>query len=517
MTTSAQTIDPRRQAEDFLRVADRYRLGVLPTEQPHPRTRELSGWARRDPARGVAELKRVDLDALATMQRYAVRIDRLARRVRRTIESGRRVYLCGCGATGRLSLSLEFLWRRTHEGDDSVRSFMAGGDVALVHALEGFEDHPAHGARHLEQTGFAEGDLLIACTEGGETPWVIGAAERAAHLSSNAPAFLYCNPDAVLVRHVERFRRVFQNPGIEKLCLDVGPMALAGSTRMQASTVLQLAVGLALLRPGTPAGAAIAQLARRLERTDLSFLAPLIEKESGLIAAGDHVTYTTRDYGITVLTDTTERAPTFSLVPFDQLEEARPAYSLCYLSLDDAGDPDEAWLRLLGRAPRPIDWPEVDPRTGSQYLLGFDFSIRARERRRRQIPGRTHHELSIRDEDGAIAFRLDGLRHEVSVRDMDDLSRHLLLKMILNTHSTLVMGRLDRYEGNLMTWVTPTNNKLIDRAARYVLHLLARDGRTEPGYEQAVRQLFVEMERTAPGESVVLRAFETMRPRRAAS
>jgi len=299
MTTQAQGESPGRRAVDFLRIAHRYQLGILPTEQPHPRTGNLSRWAREDLPRAVAALKHVDIQALAALRRYEAGIDRLKRRVRRTLDAGRRVYLCGCGATGRLSLSLEFLWRRMHGGNDQVRSFMAGGDVALVHALEGFEDHPAHGARHLEQAGFSDGDLLIACTEGGETPYVIGATERAARLSSNTPFFLYCNPDAVLVRHVERFRRVYENPGIEKLCLDVGPMALAGSTRMQASTVLQLAVGLALLDPGTPAGEGIAAFALCVERIDYSFLAGFIESEAAICAAGDHVTYTTRDYGIT--------------------------------------------------------------------------------------------------------------------------------------------------------------------------------------------------------------------------
>ena len=32
------------------------------------------------------------------------------------------------------------------------------------------------------------------------------------------------------------------------------------------------------------------------------------------------------------------------------------------------------------------------------------------------------------------------------------LFQHLLLKQLLNIHSTLVMGRLGRYKGNLMTW-----------------------------------------------------------------
>ncbi len=45
-------------------------------------------------------------------------------------------------------------------------------------------------------------------------------------------------------------------------------------------------------------------------------------------------------------------------------------------------------------------------------------------------------------------------------------------------HSTLVMGRLGRFEGNLMTWVYPSNGKLIDRAARYTEILLHRRAMT---------------------------------------
>ena len=35
-----------------------------------------------------------------------------------------------------------------------------------------------------------------------------------------------------------------------------------------------------------------------------------------------------------------------------------------------------------------------------------------------------------------------------------------LLKLIMNRHSLLVMAYLERYEGNIMTWVRPSNGKL---------------------------------------------------------
>ena len=504
------TTNQKERAQEYLRVAHLYRLGSLPTEQPHPRTRRLSEWARTDLPKAVAALKRVDLDALRWLEVYSARIDCLARRIEATLGRGRRVFLCGCGATGRLSLSLEYLWRGRHGTGHEVTSFMAGGDVALVHALEGFEDHLAYGARHLEQLGFADGDLLIACTEGGETPYVLGATERAAEISSNHPYLLYCNGDEVLSREVQRFRRVYEDSRIEKICLHVGPMALAGSTRMQASTVLQLAVGLALLHPERPARAWISDYRRRIAACDFTFLTSFVERESKIYEGGDRVIYRVRDYGITVFTDTTERAPTFSLVPFERADERRESHSLCYVVLDDAGTAPEAWARLLNRGPRALDWPEVDPRTSSAYLHEFDFSAAALEPRRRRIPDRAHHEFVVRGAGDGIELSLGDATHHVSASDLPALFAHLTLKQLLNIHSTLVMGRLGRYESNLMTWVLPTNGKLVDRAARYVGHLLSLAGRRDRTYEDIVHELFAQMSLAAPDESLVLRTYRAL-------
>ena len=60
-----------------------------------------------------------------------------------------------------------------------------------------------------------------------------------------------------------------------------------------------------------------------------------------------------------------------------------------------------------------------------------------------------------------------------------------MLKILLNNLSTVVMGRLGRYYSNIMTFVKPTNYKLIDRSARYVLML-----RPKTTYEEAVRAIY---------------------------
>ena len=75
--------------------------------------------------------------------------------------------------------------------------------------------------------------------------------------------------------------------------------------------------------------------------------------------------------------------------------------------------------------------------------------------------------------------------------------------MILNTHSTLVMGRLGSYEGNIMTYVRASNNKLIDRAIRYI-DLILRNKNITLSYEELAHILFEMIEKTPVDHAIVL-------------
>jgi N-acetylmuramic acid 6-phosphate etherase len=81
---------------------------------------------------------------------------------------------------------------------------------------------------------------------------------------------------------------------------------------------------------------------------------------------------------------------------------------------------------------------------------------------------------------------------------------------MLNMHSTLVMGRLGRFEGNLMTWVYPSNGKLIDRAARYSEILLRRSGHGEFTYDEIVRAQFASKSELSPQDSIVHKTMEKL-------
>jgi N-acetylmuramic acid 6-phosphate etherase len=382
---------------------------------------------------------------------------------------------------------------------------MAGGDTALIRSIEDFEDHPEFAHRQMEALGFSEKDLLIASTEGGETPFVIGAAEKAAEISRYNPWFLYCNPDEQLIHLTDRTRRILNHPGVSRINLATGPMALSGSTRMQASTVLMYAIGLALLSSFTEldVNRQLERLLSAMHETDYDFLKDFIQQESEIYRRGDFMVYHSEgDLGICILTDTTERAPTFSLHPFENYRHPKKIPSLVYLCLPEAENATDGWKRLLLRPPRPLDWPEY-PVTTHEQMMGFDFSRELLQKRRQLVSPASMHDFRIMREKSGIQLSLQGIKNTVHqgevqktlpVGDLSLLHQHLLLKMLLNIHSTLVMGKLGRYEGNLMTYVRPSNYKLIDRTARYITLLLERDGIRVP-YCDVIHSLFEVMEK----------------------
>lgn len=508
----------RHKAQEFLAVADDFRLGNLPTEMRHPATENLSQLAHHDLPAAFAALHAVDCDVIAKMVAYQPDLAPLYAAIADTLASGHRVFFYGCGATGRLSMSVEYLWRYVHRNDqakaDRVLGFMSGGDLALVHSIENFEDHPEFGAQQVHDIGFGPHDLLVSTTEGGETPSVIGATEEAARISSRKPFFLYCNPTDLLIATVERSRRVITSDRIHSICLDVGPMYLSGSTRLQASTVLMLAAASALLAASdTLPAPQTADLLSYIKNLDTSWLAAFTAEEARLYKQGDYLLYEAVDHGITILTDTTERAPTFSLLGFENQNNPARKPSLSYLRLPIAHDAASAWRAILLREPITIEWDNLRAIAGRDRLLGFDFSAQALQQRSDLIAPASLHRFVITRDGDDLVFSLGTLTHRLNVAGLHPLHEHLVLKMLLNAHSTLVMGRLDRFESNVMTWVKPSNNKLIDRSIRYIQHLLAQDGISDFSYADICYQLFIEAENMAPDQAVVILTRNTLKSR----
>ena len=505
--------DPAARAAAFCREETAFRLGALVTESSHPKTAALAETAQSDLPAAIRQLQSVDRDlppVLASVlagDAYA----KLASSIEQALRTDHRVFASGCGATGRLALLLESLWRRACAAPerahlrDRVFGFMAGGDYALIKSVEGFEDHPSFGRRQLSDADPEAGDVLIAVTEGGETPFVIGTAWEA--LSRGMPTFfVFNNPAALLRERVQRSRELLDDPRVTALDLTTGPMAVAGSTRMQATTIELAVVGAALEdallaatdAPPRPAAARVAAFGAVLGALEkhAEDLAAWAELEAEVYSDGGRARYTAGSLLLDVLTDTTERSPTFSLPPF------RPAGDTAsprpWAVASSARKPaDRAWGALLGRPVRGIPWGPGDyaalgapalaarpPSLGADAVLAFDLGRGADDGPRRVFrvagPGDAHGRALRVDEGAEPLLRLPLPLDPGPL----DLPTHLAAKLALNTVSTATMAAAGRLAGNWMVHVRASNKKLIDRGIRLLVDRLGLP------YEEAAERLF---------------------------
>ena len=582
-----------RKAGEFVEQEKAFRLGELLTESFHPKTRELSQTMERDIHAGIRLLQSVDDDIPVALGRIFAQesFGRLVEALRDAMLAGRRIFFTGCGATGRLSILLEAAWRefcrkaepehseaanagRTSSHDSPGRagtgtpiaihrdweptlalqeglcfSVMAGGDFALIKSVEGFEDFPDFGRHQLKEAGVQQGDVVVAITEGGETPFVIGTAWQG--LDAGAKVFfVYNNPTDLLRRHVQRSREVIDEPRIQKLDLATGPMAITGSTRMQATTTELLVVGAALevALAGCAAHAdstgrekswwaeptlreagcstrqyqwLFEELLRQLSGDEaIDAMARLVRFEESLYRQHGLVTYVADSVLLDVLTDTTERAPTFMLPPFRKSGDTISPVSWVFVKNPHLSS-EEAWREMLQREPRGLTWgPQVykqlnapqtvqanPPKLDNEEIYRFQIGNEP-DPSRTNAPdsalvfidvgsGSLNNPSSMIDHQykktAAITVGRQGAPPAVDEHfhfpcDLPAsplrLWEHLAIKLILNTISTATMVRMGRVVGNAMVWVSPSNKKLIDRGTRLI------SLSTGYSYERACEALF---------------------------
>ena len=381
--------EAHRKAQHFIDHETQFHLGVLPTEQSNPKTAGLAETAQRDLEAAIGMLQAVDADVLpkATQVFAGAEFQRLVDALRRALDGQGRICFSGCGATGRLSILLEVSWRQFWQDlqvrhpaiaaklpplEHRVVSIMTGGDYALIRSVENFEDHQVFGRRQVQEAGLGNGDVLVAISEGGETSSVIGTIWQA--LDNGADVFFaFNNPAALLAQHIERSRQVIEDSRVTILDLSCGPMGVAGSTRMQATTSELLVVGAALeialtemLREKLDAAdlarlaivdAAPADYSRWFagllqglgQPEAVAALAAMVRYEEQLYRSHGLVTYLADQCLLDIFTDTTERSPTFMLPRFRSCDDQVSPPSWAFVKNPRLPTP-QAWR--AGSAPR---------------------------------------------------------------------------------------------------------------------------------------------------------------------
>ncbi|WP_328701858.1 N-acetylmuramic acid 6-phosphate etherase [Aestuariimicrobium ganziense] len=144
-----------------------------------------------------------------------------------SLSAGGRLHYVGAGTSGRLGvLDAVELFPTYGVDDDQVVAHLAGGEAAMLRAVEGAEDDPALGAEAIADAG--PHDLVVGIAASGRTPFVRGALQRARELG--LPTVLVSsNPAATLSDLAD-----------VAILPDTGPEVVTGSTRMKAATAQKL-------------------------------------------------------------------------------------------------------------------------------------------------------------------------------------------------------------------------------------------------------------------------------------
>jgi N-acetylmuramic acid 6-phosphate etherase len=533
-----------QEAENFLRNETQFHLGMLPTEQSNPKTNGLDLKFADNPVDGVKMLLSVDREIYSLAQIFfrGMEFKEIVKAGIKAVSEGKKIVFSGCGATGRLSILLESMWRcffreidhkypaiynKTKKYENSVFSIMTGGDYALIRAVEYFEDYHAFGRQQAKEMNIEMGDVLIAITEGGETSSVLGTVAEAA--DRGAKVFLvFNNPADILAKYIKRSKIAIEDPRVTVVDLYCGPMAIAGSTRMQATTSEQLIAGAVLesilsdlfkkelsdneiktlnIRDIDYAQEFITMLDELLMDPNTDTLAEYIKMEKSIYQENGLVTYFGKEFLLDIFTDSTERAPTFMLPPFKKADDPVSPPSWAFIKNPLLPTP-ETWNYVLGRQPRCLDWtsklyrqmgvPEslasAPPILNREQIIKFHIGNEDDNSRLSRKPNIAINILGKRDiESPFYNDYINSFEHITSkyqhkssliigkcdvaseykilcspVSSILNLMERLAVKLILNTISTGTMVMMGRVSGNWMTWVDVTNKKLKDRGIRLI-------------------------------------------------
>ena len=202
----------------------------MDTERPSPRYTDIDLW---EPADVLDALIEGQFAAVAAVRAAFPAIERAALAMEERLNDGGRLIYAGAGTSGRLAvqdgaeLMPTFSWPR-----ERLLLFIAGGDQAMVQAVEGAEDEIGQAADLVRRHRVNGRDALIGVAASGTTPFTLACMREAKRLGALTIGIAN-NPDTPVLLETE-----------QAIFLQTGAEPIAGSTRMNAGTAQRITLNL---------------------------------------------------------------------------------------------------------------------------------------------------------------------------------------------------------------------------------------------------------------------------------
>jgi N-acetylmuramic acid 6-phosphate etherase len=205
-------------------------LERMATEDISPRYVDFDLWDNIEALRALYESQ---LAAVASLGAVLPALAAAVEHAVPSLRAGGRIVYAGAGTSGRIAvqdgaeLAPTFNWP-----SGRVAFAMAGGEAALLEAIENAEDMSASGAARMSEIGVGPRDVVIGLAASGETAFTVAAIEAAR--AAGAITIGIANTPG------SRLLSVCDHP----ILLDTGPEPIAGSTRLKAGTAQKVALNL---------------------------------------------------------------------------------------------------------------------------------------------------------------------------------------------------------------------------------------------------------------------------------
>lgn len=202
----------------------------MSTEDINPRYLDLDIWSAAEQVRALHEDQLAAVTAVGlALASLSAAVEAAAARLRK---SGRIIY-AGAGTSARIGvqdgaeLLPTFNWPA-----ERVAFVIAGGEAALLRAVENAEDSAEDGVGRIAELGVGANDIVLGIAASGNTPFTV-AAVKASRQRGALTVGIANNANSQLLAASEH-----------PVLIETGMEVIAGSTRLKAGTAQKVALNL---------------------------------------------------------------------------------------------------------------------------------------------------------------------------------------------------------------------------------------------------------------------------------
>lgn len=181
----------------------------------------------------ISDINKEDKLVAIAVENALPQIEKLVVALSEKMIAGGRLFYIGAGTSGRLGILDASECVPTYGVPRGlVVGIIAGGEKAIINAIENAEDDTTQGWKDLQKYNITSADFVVGIASSGTTPYVISALKKCKE-KNILTGSISCNPDSPI--------SAVANFPVEVI---VGPEFITGSTRMKSGTAQKMVLNM---------------------------------------------------------------------------------------------------------------------------------------------------------------------------------------------------------------------------------------------------------------------------------